>query len=692
MRYELQKILTKKNLFFIATALLVNLLFLTLDSKNAENAAMISVYREAFSEMEGMSNTQKFNYLEQRSKKEENIETLEAYLELEQLGTMAEYAEIYADYDGYVDALVEHTEQRLALADEKNFFQRDAEKMLRDYQALRGTEVSFESYKGVELADVMVTNVLLLFLVVFLSIEGLIYEKENDILTILRSCKQGRARMLWNRMAALGIVIFALGGVFLLENLLFGASVYGLGDLSRSLQSLPGFEGCSLQISVAAFLLLVWITKWIALCMIGLCALFLAVHSYQMPVVLCGCMAIEGVSYVLYSKIDVQSAGVLMHYLNPFALLKAIPLLNSEVNLNLVGYSVDPFSFVAPFFMIICVLITGVTLRRFQRSSEAAKLSLLARKERKQRAFPVRVLFGEAYKLCVIRMAFVGILVLLAAQILGNVNRKGTMFPQEHYENYILAELEGEVTSEKDTWIQNEYMKSELLSQEAGSYIELEVYNSRILPLQAHLNELKDQTGEAEYIGQAGYERLFGVRDHARDQKNTLLLLALLVCVLSTYVSMEHTGEMKRLIEPTKHGWKCVVKRKRQLAILFGTAALLITWIPDMIWLFRTYRLDDWDAPMSWLLAFQEFPTEITIRMYFVLLIVVRILATIATVCLMIWISNRCSRNVSAFGICTFLFLIPAVLAIFQVPHIEVFSMTGLLDGNCFLQNLIRLF
>lgn len=106
---------------------------------------------------------------------------------------MAGDAKTIACYEKYLSDIEESIGKKLGISlfgGKNSFVQRNAEKMQKAYRSLHGIPVRFESYKEIELADMTVTNILALFLVLFLSAESLIEEKEEGLLTLLRSCKR----------------------------------------------------------------------------------------------------------------------------------------------------------------------------------------------------------------------------------------------------------------------------------------------------------------------------------------------------------------------------------------------------------------------------------------------------------------------------------------------------------------------
>lgn len=691
MSHELKKLFTRKNRILMAAAVVLNLLLLLLDTMSSNHLAKVEVYRHAFVEMTELSNQQKFSYLQKRVEDLNSIDTLEEYEERCVLEEMQESARIMADYDLYLDTLQDNAEQKMAISREGSYLYQNAEKMLEGYAKLEGTEVSFESYKGVQLADVTLTNVVMLFLMVYICMEGLIHEKESGMLTILRCCKKGRASLLRQKVCALAVWSMVIDGVFLCTNLAFGASVYGLGNLMRPLQSIPGYEGCTHTLSVLGFLLVVWMLRALALFFVGIVTVLLVITSYDMPIVLCGSILVEGIGYLCYQTVDERSVIAIVHYLNPIALLKGMPLLNPEVNLNCFGFPADPMVVTVGVFFVLCLALFGVSVFYFEQNKEGRQRIKILQFRKKTRTYSVSVRGGEGYKLLVSKAGIVGLLLVLAVQLWGSFGQRTQFVPRENYEQHVIRQLQGEVEEEKRIWLEEEYALQEIRRDQQGYTIGVDVLDGRIFPLANHLEEKQKETGEASFISQIGYEKLFGFRNQSNDRKNTLIFTILIVCVLSTYVCMEYTGDMKRLIVPTKVGWRKVCRIKYIFAILYSVFAMLLVWMPDTIQLLKTYELKEWNAPMNWLLEFKDYPDGFTIGMYTLILFLTRILGSVLAACVVTWISQKCKSNTGAFGVCAFVMILPALLALLQIPGIEGISLVGVLDGNYVIQALCKI-
>lgn len=644
MQYEWRKIFSGKNKLLIAMVLAVNLFLLVLQVYGSGTDVPPEIYRSIFRDMEGMTNQEKYEYLKENSEAEIESGSLSDYEKRSVMEEMTEYAETMTNYEAYLSGMEESLGKKIGISlfgGKNSFAQRNAKKMQREYGTLHGTVVEFEPYKGIEMADATVTNILVVFLVVFLSAECLISENEEGILILLRSCKKGRGWMLKNRIYTLSAGSLLIAGLFLLENLLFGAITYGVGNLGRPLQSLPGYEGCLLKMSVFGFLWMLWIVRAFALMLISAFVLVLTVYTYQIVNVLGCCILTGSVSYLLYVQSGLQSGAAMLHYVNPVALTKAAPLLKGEMNLNIVGFPFSPIIVAAGVGIVTYAALNLWLFWRFGRNQEAGKIRLAERKRTKKKVYSPTIQSGEVYKLLVTRKGVLLLVGVLAIQIFLYPGRRYVASPNEIYENYCMQELEGEIGEKQEQWLMKEQDRLNCAEERDLFQLEREVMENKILPLSEHLKSMKQEKGEARFIQQTGYEKLFGADDHKTDRKNTMLYVMVLLCTVSAYISMEKTGNMLALIRPTKAGWRRVKNWKMLIVVSFSMVCMLVVWIPDWIWIWKSYEVTEWNAVLSWLFAFRDARIDITTGWYFAILIILRLFGGAMVGLLMLLVSEK---------------------------------------------------
>lgn len=356
-----------------------------------------------------------------------------------------------------------------------------------------------------------------------------------------------------NKICALILSIFLICGMFLLENLIFGRASYGGGSVGRPIQSLPGYEGCPWKISVLVFLLWIWILRTFGLMLASAFVLILTVGTYQMVRVLGECMLAGSVSYFLYMAIGLQSGLVILHYVNLAAYLAAAPLIKSEININLAGFPVNPLAAAVTVGIAVYIGLMLWLFRRFDKNrderlpdvrlgipggKEAGIIRRSVEKRMKKKEYSVNVGMEEMYKLLIVKKSVLILSIILGVQIFLYPGRTYIAPPGEIYERYCMRQLQGEIGEHQTEWLARE--QERLMENRDSVQMEREVMDGKILPLTEHLNRLKEKEGEACYIGQTGYEKLFGTDGGAVGRKTR--------CCTSCYCSARsaHTLLWKR--------------------------------------------------------------------------------------------------------------------------------------------------
>lgn len=687
--FEWKKLCSRKNIGLVSVLLIVNLLFLILLTYGMEQSEVVPPrsYKAVFRMMKGMDNEEKSDYLNRLEEQSVHITSIAEYKRAKMIEDMAEDAEKIAGYEEYLSRMEEELDEKSVLnllSKDSEYDERNARKKKEVYQSLHGTKVSYEASEGIMVTDISFTNIVMVFLMILLAIECIIQEKEEGILPVLRCCKKGRGRLISQKIGCLAVVSVTLSGIFFVENLIFGALAYGIGNVLRPVQSLPGYETASVKISVLVFLILVWLIRSLALFLIGLFAFGIAIWTYQVGVVFIGCLVAGGVSGWLFWTTEIQSARVFFYYVNPTALLKVFPLLKAEVNLNLFGYPVSSYGVAIPAWILVCLILAGGITALFIRTRDEIRIRT-SRRVVQRRKKCIKSLGGEeSYKLWRMRRGFLLLAMVFAIQI-ALYPKDFLALPEEIYEDGYLSYLGQEVTKEKKEWLDEEWKRLNMDLSSYDSQDKKAVLENRIYPLYARLSEKKEKGEAAEFIRQSGYRKLFGVEELASERKNIMLYILLLILVCSMYITMEKTNGMMTLIKTSKCGFEDVQRAKYKQALVFSTISMIIVWGPDIVWFLRYYGLAEWNKPISWILEFSSWNSHMRIWMYLALLWGIRF-ASGALLCgLILLVSEKSKTTMGSLAVNMFVFAVPAVLAVLGIPGTMQYTFNVFLEGNSIL-------
>lgn len=476
------------------------------------------------------------------------------------------------------------------------------------FRELEGTPISLFYSGAVELLPGgRITELLLFLFLLLLALEGILREKQEGTLSLVRPTARGAFPLLSSKMA--GMLLLSTVAVFLLygSNLLIAVLRCGAPDWSASVQSVFGFQGCPRSMTVWEYVLCFFGMKLLwAWCLCGLCALVGAVTGEMSRFMLLLLLAL------LPSVLFMGDHG-LMGCLSLIRSGDTAARLGEYRNLNCFGWPVSVF-----------LLLVGVQLLLFFGTWGATalchnKLPVVATKGRSSpkvgKLKPrLSILFHEGKKLLLLRGGLWILLLFAVVQIGEAWNHTYFLSRQERcYMSYSRV-LQGVPNEEKDAYlVQEEVRFQDLLNRLEGysqalregvldqaSYDVLSGSISEELQDQQPFDQAKSQYERVKeeglvYVCLSGYERLLGFRGQRDLLKHSMLLALVLICGLSSMEAMEKESYMLSLLRTTT-GYAKVKRCKRVLCALYALAAALCAYAPHVWGIWQQYGLSGFSA------------------------------------------------------------------------------------------------
>ena len=136
-----------------------------------------------------------------------------------------------------------------------------------DFEHLKGTEITPGFDLGLNFATTFeLTDYLTLFLVILVCITLYSVEREKGLTILVKSTPFGRVETLFAKLFVTAVTVAGFTVLYYVSTLAVSEVSFGLGDLSRSVQSVPEFMNCNLKVSVFEYLFL-----WVAQKVLTLC-------------------------------------------------------------------------------------------------------------------------------------------------------------------------------------------------------------------------------------------------------------------------------------------------------------------------------------------------------------------------------------------------------------------------------------
>ena len=145
------------------------------------------------------------------------------------------------NYDDYLNGIDEATHKITSfnlLVNVDSFSYRNAKKTASDFNEMKGTELVFAPSLGIILTtDDLHTDFFALFIIIVMSMILFFYEKDNNLFNLSRTTFNGGKRHAVCKLFTLWFFCFIIILFLYFPKLKISETIFGLGDLSRPLQS-----------------------------------------------------------------------------------------------------------------------------------------------------------------------------------------------------------------------------------------------------------------------------------------------------------------------------------------------------------------------------------------------------------------------------------------------------------------------
>lgn len=574
------------------------------------------------------------------------------------------------DYEGYLRKVQEEARKITSVsifANKDSFSYRNALKTAADYRKLTG-KISpwIGPSKGMELVAGNFTGVIIVIFVMLLLINELVVrERESGQMNLLSATVKGRAPHGASKLAVCLASSYMVNAVMLFVSVITVNGIFGVGDLNRPIQSVYGFVGCTLEISVFQFLLFLWLIQSLAV--------FLITEVIYICVVLCKTplsgyfftVIALGIEAVLYFSIADNSYLALLKYLNIVTFANTGDFLSRYINISLFG---TPVSYLKFALTVIPVMTVGMLILGIY--AYAKRSNVMAGISKRRGTFVLKgrstsTIGQELYKLLVCGGVGLILIGFIAYQIYDYKPMKEYFYDEDqvYYKRYML-ELEGPVTEEKLEYIKEEERRYEAINQElmqllsecppevaqqiAMQYQQKLAGRNALQLVKQHANELIESGGY--FVYDTGFKLLTFDRS-ALEKENVLAIMAGLMLVLAVTYLFAGDDELciDNITSVCVRGRGRLLLRKYLIGIVVLLAVMFIIYGTYLFNVLNTYGTRGNDFPVASLshLRSSVFASmNFTIKGVIICLHILKYICMCAAMMLISWISKKI-RSVS---------------------------------------------
>lgn len=681
---ELKKI-WKNRLFLSMTIILflVNIYFLFDAGK--EKYYTTAQYNALWDELDAVQGGEKAAYLEERQDELRSVQ--------EQTGVYpwGEYqlirdvrSELLAanSYRTYVEELEKKKELLVGsvlFSDGDGYAVQSAKKASRDYGRVKPPVIREARSKGVLLAMLLVTDVLMVFAGVFACIVLFVREREQDMVRLQWTLRHGRQRHFFYKAAALFLSAAGLVFLFYGSNYLVAGLAYGFGPLGRDIRMVEPFATSLQGISVGGWLLLHFLGKVMILFVVLLLCSFFCTRIHNFTGIILGFAAVLLIEFAFYTRIPATSVFSPLRYVNLVAMLQMKDWFLGYSHVNVFGM---PVSYLVCVVFLLCVAaVAGFagSFRGYLCYGEKLehRSGIRRRESKKSRRAMQNVWSWEVWKALWMQrlLPVVAGLLLLQGYLYGKAKLPIQSTEDAFYKSY-MKRLEGPITEETPEILEEVRKKAESSRSSAA----LSAYQKVV----ERYEYLQEHGGY--FVYDSSYRILIGGEKQTHDAILVIKMMAAILLLTSAIVSYDPEHRMMVLLHSTVYGEKRVAEKKVILCCIFGVLACAGVVLPDVWMVWRRYGLPGLSYPACSLPSLAGYGRAVSIGGYLVLLFLVRAVMCMLVVPFILFAAEKWKSFVYTFlGCAVVLLCLPLLTLLYPERLLLAYPLYGVY-GNVLLQ------
>lgn len=697
---EIKKLFSSKIfILMIISVFILNAYLMFRTSFSKENS--ISDYKKIYSEIKDMSDEEKLIYFDERISNSGKGIYFYNWNIFYELAVECDNIVHYQDFIDNIDLQKKSMTSVSIFSEPDTFNYRNIVRTPEAYDKVRDVVPVFSISKGINIAlDNSFSDVLCGIILLFSVSSLMITDREQGISKVIFPLKYGRSHLLFNKLLALALTVFMTVILIYFENLIIAASIYGPGDLSRPIQSLNGFLGCNLKISVAGYIVIYILFKSAALFTIGAVLSLIAVltkNTVSFFSISSAVIVSEGLLYTLIHPFSVYS---IFRNINLVAFTKTDEIFCNYRNINVFNYpiAVIPSSVTAVILIsVITSLLTSFIYAK-KRNLEFKRIELKLNAVNENRVHSA--LYYTFYKSLFQQKGILitGIFIFLFGFLNFSFIKKYDV--TDVYYQYYASELEGPIDLSTEKFIQKEEQHfaelikryDELIESNAGFSTEANDISKKLAP-ESGFKMIKERYEIIKYKDNAqlfydtGYKRMLGALGYDDDMKYALVVMLMCIFLISPLIANDNKYQMQSVICSTTSGKKEYYKRNIFLAMLYGLISSLIWLSGYSTMIYQYYGFKGFSAPVQCITSFNSFPVNLKVWQYIAMIYILRAASIIVSSMIMLYISCK-SRNVTMAVLINFaIFAIPVIIYLFGADFMVNFGMNPWISANAVIND-----
>jgi len=557
------------------------------------------------------------------------------------------------NYEWNIQQKIETCKQMLQsglLVDEDGYFAQNIRQYIRKYEDMPPLDIEVGPSKGIELLGrfwgIDISGFLFSVFLVFMVI---VKERENGSFWLTRTGKLGRRQLgickyiVCNILNSLLILVMECMDVLLL------AKKYGLGRITRAIQSVSDYQGCVFPISIRSFLIVLLALHLLAGYIYTSVLFCIAVGCESLVAYINRCLVVFGTEMVFFESFSSNHSLGFLHDFNIWSICDVYEWIGGYRNINFFGLPIwylPAYIFVglivSAFTGVYGIWLYGRNFSFVQTDSFFCGLCRLFSKK------SVSVLWHEFYRIMVGEKLVFLFLFYLVFQIASfKPMEEGFYSIEDIYWKQYMIEMEGYSIEQQREFLAKERKDYETATREYQEALERSLESTEMLQMKyigetgkyALLDRLTQYTDYLEEHGgvpfyDGGYRILLG--DSIGQKYNQYIFVwnnvLFIICIIYLF-RRDCQTETEMLVHTTLYGRKKLIRRRMLIGMGEILLLMLLGYTPFFYNVFCAYGTQGLFYPICSMEMFYWVPEYISVIEYIILIMMCRFLILMAEMC-----------------------------------------------------------
>lgn len=667
LRYELKKLFSYKSFLFIIAAVLVMSIVSTLWDIAGRHASP-DEYRQIYSAIQSMSEEEVEAYI---TRQIDIAFSGEGGFSPDAICSARDRYVQIKGYGGFLDYIKERCRSITGIsffAAEDSFAYKNALKTETVYDNVKINSLPFEVSEGVEIVLFNdISDILLVFAIFASAIFVFTKDKEIGILNLLHSYRKGRGSLCINKLLVLLIFSALANLVFIGANLAIGGFTYGLGDLTRPIQSVNGFFECSFNLSLWQYLLITFIFKSLGGFLWGVLFAFICSFSGNNAQIYGISVVVAVTEVLLYTKISTLSNYGLLHDFNLVSFIKPNNIFSTYRNINLFNEPFNALIVIPVVWTTLIALLIFAVVKTFavEKNREYRKIFLGIRRKSIKHKVHGKLYYAFHKSFALQKTGYLVAGWLVAVVIFHLSFTKPADLTDYYYKDYT-TDNSGAVTAQTDEVIRiDEELMSSDTTIERMQEIQGELQREGALFMfKSRCEAIRDSKYDTEIFYDTGYKRAFGVNGNTESLQMALLIMIFTALTVSPLISFDRSRGLTSVIYSTASGNKSYLKHSIIVTVTLSVFASIAVMLPYLFNILSKYGMQGINLPVQSLEYFADFALPLNVWQYAFGFFLVR--TAIFTICslAMLLVSKHSKSRFSATLINVTVFVMPVLIMV----------------------------